>query len=607
MRYIFAMTLMQGMYDFALIPFCGDNSSSDEDWNRCRSSQIGIGIFTGISSAACTNVISVLICYVIYFRKRSYFKRSTIYLMIMVPGITLGILGFIYFYRWQSGLIQEEDTLKSAAEFNLILSIYDYWRLVQVVINVVAGVLILYILWSIEVVCTGKFRSRSGSAHGAHAKAKGTYPMFLLAMRLIWYPVAQSVTRFGASWYQFANNETITGYPTLVHTIDDPTVLTAQLFVYVFLVPSCGIAYFLIFLKMQRGAVDELLLLFRYIWSLCGHRPSDEQNSKENIMNTEPLPASERNENSLSRSSRPSSMYDTSRPSSMYDTSRPSSMYDVDESDADDDESKEITIASSDLDTVSIGSKMDSSIPSQSSDSRNDSFNVENKLPVKVTAASLEDAETAKNAGLRYDSTGNSNQLSKGSHFAKSSVSRIARTISTSARTISTKSSSEHLSTGSISSGASEVLWKMRKRSSLKRNSSARNIDAIIDFPDEVDDEIVNELNEDELFDLIVEQQTELTKRSSVRSFALSSMDSEAQHFSMNNSSSFSSSSKGSFSTQHAMPIAIDADHGMDVIIEGDELASSQRTVSSFMDRRMGGMTQDELKRNQEHDNRNNI
>ena len=594
MRYIFAMTLMQGMYDFVLIPFCGDDSSSDEAWNRCRSSQIGIGIFTGISSAACTNVISVLICYVIYFRKRSYLKRSTIYLMIMVPGITLGILGFIYFYRWQSGLIQNEDTLKSAEEFNLILSIYDYWRLVQVVINVVAGVLILYILWSIEVICTGKFRSRSGSAHGGHAKAKGTYPMFLLAMRLIWYPVAQSVTRFGASWYQFANNETITGYPRLVHTIDDPTVLTAQLFVYAFLVPSCGIAYFLIFLKMQRGAVDELLVPFRYIWSLCGHRPSDEQNSKENIKNTEPLPE-ERNENSLSRSSRPSSMYDTSRPSSMYD---------VNESDADDDESKEITIGSSDLDTVSIGSKMDSSIPSQSSDSRNDSFNVENKLPVKVTAASLEDAETAKNAGLRYDSTGNSNQLSKGSHFAKSSVSRIA--ISNSARTISTKSSSEHLSTGSISSGASEVLRKMRKRSSLKRNSSARNIDAIIDFPDEVDDEIVNELNEDELFDLIVEQQTELTKRSSVRSFALSSMDSEAQHFSMNNSS-FSSSSRGSFSTQHAMPIAIDADHGMDVIIEGDELASSQRTVSSFMDRRMGGMTSDELKRNQEHDNRNNI
>jgi hypothetical protein len=68
----------------------------------------------------------------------------------------------------------------------------------------------------------------------------------------------------------------------------------------------------------------------------------------------------------------------------------------------------------------------------------------------------------------------------------------------------------QNIARGCAKSAAQERLAKMRKRTSLRSQSHTEvsNIEAIVDAEGDVDREILNQLDEDELFDLIALQET---------------------------------------------------------------------------------------------------
>jgi hypothetical protein len=281
MAVVFVMTCLQFVYDFSLIPqlsgWCGPNGSNE--YTKCRTIQLAITLFTGISSAQCTCLSVALIGWVILQRKAVPLNKYWMFILVIIPGLVMGIVYGLAYYDagTHNSATEADDEIVSDQNWSSkVLAFYDSFRLVQIAFNTVCMLLILYELYSIKIICvkgasdvppaaSGDSSSSSNSANQKHAG----YPMFLLASRLMWYPAAQTVSRIGPTWYHFATGDASSSYRKSVVLSNTPESMTIQLYAYGLTTPLAGLLYFFIFLMMQRGAWVETKMLLSCGWG-CG-------------------------------------------------------------------------------------------------------------------------------------------------------------------------------------------------------------------------------------------------------------------------------------------------------------------------------------------------
>ena len=577
MNVICTMTLLQFVYDFALIPFCG-KPEWDSHFDTCRRAQIGFGLFTGVASASCTNVISALVCYVIYYRKRSYLSRTFIYAVILVPSAVIGILGWVYWHK------DEEIAKTSAAggttpksdDFIITLAVYDYWRLVQLLLNLFFGIIIFYVLWSIDIVCSkrtttvavrdetgsqGSSRSAASSISPSVAEASRAYPMFLLAMRLIWYPIAQSITRFGASWFQIQYNATITDYINLVSNSSSPGLVTVQLYTYAITVPSAGTAYFAIFLFVQKGAWREFCKPFVFLRNvITGSEDSVAKKAAAAALATK---------------------HDTSCKGvkAMFENDARSerSMHSGQDSQRGGDDA---SVSSMDTDSV-----IDEGDDVYRSSRESSLYDIPSSRNVSFSSYQFNDGYDVDGPPENLDYSMNEDDVS-------STSSNIQQRLSSqNARKIASVGLSAQ---DELDRSAAKRLNNLRRRSSAKQHGAAvTNVSAIIDYDGSIENEVFDQLDEDELFDLIVEQDVQEVQR---RTSSRWSQQQQQQQLGLSSSSSSSSGRdlEGAV-IRTPLPVpgsAVTIEIGQSrtsTIVEGNEAAGSASVPKSgFMDRELG-------------------
>ena len=101
--------------------------------------------------------------------------------------------------------------------------------------------------------------------------------MFALAGRLIGYPIVQSLSRFGASWYEADQKTPTELYLKTIMSSEDRQLQTVELFVYCLLVPLGGLGCFVIFLRIESDARDLLKQWLYYLFTCGGSLNSSEE------------------------------------------------------------------------------------------------------------------------------------------------------------------------------------------------------------------------------------------------------------------------------------------------------------------------------------------
>jgi len=126
--------------------------------------------------------------------------------IILIPAIFLGTMcGLSYMQAEDS---DDVNAVYGQAGFSFWYEVYNYFEGLQILLNAVAVALIVRALSKIDVMqyvsccCWTSKTARQPSVSSATY-----YPMFRLAVGLMWYPVAQTITRFGASWYELSYSD----------------------------------------------------------------------------------------------------------------------------------------------------------------------------------------------------------------------------------------------------------------------------------------------------------------------------------------------------------------------------------------------------------------
>ena len=523
MGIIFYMTIFQLIYDVELLPFCSSDVTSMA-FVSCRTSAIGVGIMTGMASASCTCVISALVAYVILTRKRTGISPVWMFAIIVVPSLSLGLAEGIQYYKLTTNTIHSTNLDKIEEQkkmFEVLLNVYDYYRLAQVVFNTVCVGAIFCILYSINIICVREnqmhsspldpsnenpqdsMKSKSSSQRGG---ANTAYPMFLLAMRLIWYPIAQSVARFGASWYQFSYGSTITSYPSTLVTTDSPGLLSLRLWVYVFLTPSAGLAYFLIFLRMQSGAMREFRKPFLYLYDLTSCAKSNQLEDEKDDTDIGSRAATAGNQSTSTNKSLGLSLGDRTRKSA------------ASEGNASNKTSNSYTYAEDTVRSESDGSLYETDDDVTEMFATTDAGSDLGKPPGDVesgyTGGQSETGFDVLGSGAAMGDRMQTAVLSNGAPPNPSSAAHQPRTSSKNDERVVIGALNENnlrkIAKGDAKNAAQNRLAKMRKRTSLRSQSATEvsNIEAIVDSEGDIDREVLNQLDEDELFDLIALQET---------------------------------------------------------------------------------------------------
>lgn len=138
-------------------------------------------------------------------------------------------------------------------------SLYLAIKTISILINIIAYGIIVYKVSSMlpdaNLQATGAHRVLSQSSTSS---SKYNNPVYVLAMRLQYYVVVQSVTRIGASWYQLQF-----GYDAY-DSQHASSVETVAVFTEAILTPSAGLGYLLVFLHIQPDARKKLNQLMKY-------------------------------------------------------------------------------------------------------------------------------------------------------------------------------------------------------------------------------------------------------------------------------------------------------------------------------------------------------
>ncbi len=135
-----------------------------------------LSIVGGTSTALWSNVISVVVVYVVLYRCTLDIKSNLpeITVGVLSPAIALGVCD-VAFYFDKSRLYTVDH-------------IYYYWRLISILFNFMVYCVISYQMYQLE--------SKTGEISRMN-------PLKTLVSRFKYYPLCQSIIRAGASWYEW--------------------------------------------------------------------------------------------------------------------------------------------------------------------------------------------------------------------------------------------------------------------------------------------------------------------------------------------------------------------------------------------------------------------
>jgi hypothetical protein len=190
--------------------------------------------FGGLSVAFWSNILSGILLYLVtVFTPMDIWKHYWKFFCICIfPTFVFAIFDSVYCY----------DT-EAIESYNII-------RFMSILFNILVYLII-----------TRKFRML-----GSSKTSKSVGPLKELASRFKFYPIAQVVCRIPVTIYQLSYGFSYSGFQAV--KLDHVSQVVA-LFLYALSAPSCGIAYFVVFLYMQPQASEEYRKIRLRWWNNC--------------------------------------------------------------------------------------------------------------------------------------------------------------------------------------------------------------------------------------------------------------------------------------------------------------------------------------------------
>lgn len=259
MRMVFFVTLIELCYDALLLDFCSDLEG--DDFYLCKSTREALLMCCGMAVSSLTALIVLTIAYVVMRRRATHPSLFMYFIMIVIPALIVGAICFSL--SWTDHHSRHYE----------IRYTYDSWRLIMILISFVAMSVIFFRLWKLRVVCIPKAEQLTEETTNSN-----NYPLFVLASRLIGYPVIHVIQRLACSSYLIYSGDLPDFYLEQVEEAHDetgksPNVLTALLLIWAVFAPCGGIGDFLVFLQIQIGAW-EVLKYYYFLWLsvlTCGY------------------------------------------------------------------------------------------------------------------------------------------------------------------------------------------------------------------------------------------------------------------------------------------------------------------------------------------------
>lgn len=219
------MCLCQIVYDvsFSLHISANDDNTMIAVWN-------GLQFFGGMSVSIWTNILALIILRVVLVKKSTDILYNLHYLcaIVLIPSIVLGSM-LVALHHSSAYTIEE---------------IYYWGRLGSIWINFIIHVVIWYRSYQMK------------STRIMSARTPQEIAIQVLSDRMIYYPLMQTLTRIGASWY-----EAIYGFGPFPGDTSNNQFSLAIF--YAGTSPATGIGYLIIFLLMQPFAMVQLMSLVR--------------------------------------------------------------------------------------------------------------------------------------------------------------------------------------------------------------------------------------------------------------------------------------------------------------------------------------------------------
>jgi hypothetical protein len=313
MSLVFYMNILQFVYDLSLLRWCGsEEGKEDISYFKCRAVTVGLLHFAAMSICTCTNLISCLVAFVITKKRAVQASQTVLLLLMIIPSIVLGVYEGITFYDFH----KDRNNGGYRVEYRGLLEVFDVIQLLSAIINFTAGAFIIFQLRAIKqlnscnpcaVLCCMSSRGvpRAGAGAGRTPSARGVsnrrsvsgsvmkvtrnsisapksgnsrgpeskapLPLFLLAQRLVWYPIIATVSLFASMWYHMSQNSGIDSYPETAEINPKYKLQTVQLYFVAAALPLAGIAYASVFLFVHPGAWVEFKFYAWYVWMYVRH------------------------------------------------------------------------------------------------------------------------------------------------------------------------------------------------------------------------------------------------------------------------------------------------------------------------------------------------
>lgn len=225
-------------------------------------------IFSGSAVTLWTNVISTVICYIVAYRKSFNLAEymNTFNISIVITSLLLSVAEAILYASRGSDMDFTAD------------SIYYWFRLVSIVVNIINHLIITYHL---QVLTAGYYQVHKGSISNSNPTsnipifilltsffrktAVKANPLEILSSRLKYYPLVQIFSRLGASWWEFQYGFRPNSFDSGSFTPEK----TVSFYMYAICNPSAGLGYFLVFLIVQPLAYEKLKMMLQS-WGIVG-------------------------------------------------------------------------------------------------------------------------------------------------------------------------------------------------------------------------------------------------------------------------------------------------------------------------------------------------
>lgn len=231
---VITMTVFQTGYDlFLILFFCREGNEICIDIR-------GLGVVvSGLGASFWSNVMIFMVLHVV-LTKKIFPIDHYMYIISTVIGFISILNGAFLMFSGHRGQV-------------ISYQVYNFFSVSSIVFNIVAYGIIQYHLHRMQL-------DSIGGRQNVNA------PIKVLANRLALYPLIQALSRFGPLFYLLVSGNTLADYkdedsPSMIHTIAAFSSAVTS--------PCAGIGYFVIFLCIQKGALDEVTSQLSSVCTPC--------------------------------------------------------------------------------------------------------------------------------------------------------------------------------------------------------------------------------------------------------------------------------------------------------------------------------------------------